>query len=111
MKPEFLQYVKENMSIDDMPTDDMRFLADAIGVPQTIEIMEKLAGARFFVPFNWSKNVAKRYIVENCGKLSVRELVIETGISDSVIYMLINRKMSDLQAKNQTSLFDVMGRK
>lgn len=108
MKPEFLKYAKEKMTIDDMPNEDMHFLAELCGVDVAITIMEKLGGSRFFVPNQWSKVIAEKFIREKSGEFSVRELVVITGHSDTFINKILNKKMTDVQMKKQSSLFEMM---
>lgn len=107
MKPEFLQYAKDRMTVDDMPNEDMKFLAVNCGVDIAITVMEKLGGSRFFVPNQWSKYIAERFIRERSGEFSVRELVVITGQSDTFINKILNQKAYDGQIKNQTSLFEM----
>lgn len=106
MKQTFLDYVAANMTIDDMPSEDMKMIAESCGVKIALSIMRNLPGARFFVPVNWQKIIAERYVADNASK-SVKVLAVETGLSDAKINKTLNKKTSEIGTK-QTTVFEYL---
>lgn len=101
MKKVFLDYIRENLTIDDMPTFDMRLIAERCGLDVALSVMLNLAGGRFFVPVNWSKRIAERYIADNASK-PVNQLAIETGFSDWMVFRTLAKPESEIGKKQAT---------
>ena len=108
MKDAFLEYVAANMTIDDMPSEDMKMIAESCGVEVALSVMRNLPGARFFVPVNWQKIIAERYIAAHADK-SVKALAIETGLSDAKVLQTLNKKTSQIgKQTTQTTVFEYL---
>ena len=103
MKEEFLKFVNENMTVEDVPGDDMKMIARECGIDVAIKVMLKLKGTRFFVPKNWQKKIVRKYILANPGK-SVKEFVRDTDMSDWFINDVLNQKAED---ERQSTLDDI----
>jgi len=106
MKPEFLEYAKKKMVPDDMATEDMRMLAKVIGVEAALEVVQKMAGARFIVPLKWQGKIAEKYILENPDNLPVKKLAVAVGVGETYVYTILNRQRHKKLEKNQTTLLD-----
>ncbi|MBR6421965.1 hypothetical protein IKS86_04575 [bacterium] len=106
MRENFIRFVAENITIDDMPSEDMKVIAESCGVETALNIMRNLPGARFFVPVNWQKIIAEKYIAQNADK-SVKALALDTGFSDWMVLKVLNKKTSEIGVKTgQTTVFD-----
>ncbi|MBP5202276.1 hypothetical protein J6Z39_09070 [bacterium] len=103
MKRVFQDYIEKNITIDDMPTEDMRMIAERCGVDVALSVMLNLAGGRFFVPVNWSKRIAERYIADNASK-PVNQLAIETGFSDWMVLRTLQKPENEIGKKKQATV-------
>jgi hypothetical protein len=54
----------ENLTPDDMPTEDTRLIADFLGVEATLILMNKLSGMDFTIPKNGLNRIRNKYICE-----------------------------------------------
>ncbi len=106
MNDTFKRYIKEKIRVIDMPNEDMRFIAETCGVETALKIMENLSGARFFVPIYWQKHIATRFVAENAGILSVKELAVATGMSDWTVNQILNKKQSEIDEMSQMTICD-----
>lgn len=77
-----------HMEYDDLPTEDMRLVADAIGVEATVRLMEGLGGLNITVPKMWKLKLVDKYIAEN-SHVPVKKLARETGFTPQFIYQRI----------------------
>ena len=95
MKEAFLKFVEENMTVDDMPTKDMRMIAKSCGVEVAIRLMTKLRGGlHIYTPGCWQKKVVKKYILANPHK-SVKEIANDVEMSETFVNKILNEKVSD----------------
>lgn len=95
MKEEFLKFVNENMTVDDMPTKDMKMIAKSCGVEVAIKLMTKLRGGlHIYTPGYWQKKVVKKYILANPHK-SVKEIANDVEMSETFVNKILNEKVSD----------------
>lgn len=107
MKQAFLDFVAENMTIDDIPSEGMRMIAENCGIEVALKIMQNLAGARFSVPRNWQKVVAERYIMANASK-PVNALAVDVGLSDTMVLRTLNKKATEIGKPVQRTVFDYL---
>lgn len=113
MNKQFEDFIRKEMTVEEMPSVDMQFIAERCGVDVAVTIMKQLAGTRFFVPVVWQKVIAERFISIHAGDMDVRELSLATGMSDGKIYKTLNKKASDIYDKKaretQTTVLDMCG--
>lgn len=107
MHDKFRKFINEKMAVEDMPNEDFRLIASELGVDFAVQLLELMAGMWLTVPKCWNQKVAARYVKENFNGENVRNLVIETGLSQSKIYRILNEKYN---AENQMTLEDLTGK-
>ena len=107
MKQAFLDFVAENMTIEDIPSEGMRMIAEDCGIEVALKIMQKLAGTRFSVPRYWHKIVAEKYIVANASK-PVNALAVDVGLSDTMVLRTLNKKVTEIGKPIQRTVFDYL---
>ncbi|MBO7126645.1 hypothetical protein J6W78_03785 [bacterium] len=95
MKEEFLKFVNENMTVDDMPTKDMKLIAESCGIDVAIRLMSKLRGGlHIYTPNCWQKKIVKKYILANPHK-SAKEIANDVEMSETFVNKILNEKVSD----------------
>ncbi len=103
MKEEFLKFVNENMTVDDMPTKDMKLIAESCGIDVAIRLMSKLRGGlHIYTPNFWQKKIVKKYILANPHK-SAKEIANEVEMSETFVNKILNEKAAD---NRQGTIFD-----
>ncbi|MGI6394526.1 MAG: hypothetical protein ACOX2F_07345 [bacterium] len=91
MHPKFRKFIENNMTVDDMPNDTLKMIAEHIGIEATVKLLELMQGAWMSIPRNWNQKIAKRYVRENYSG-DAKAMVYETGISRSKIYEILNER-------------------
>jgi len=95
MKEDFLKFVNENMTVDDMPTKDMKMIAESCGVDVAVRLMTKLRGGlHIYTPNCWQKKIIKKYILANPHK-SVKEIANDVEMSETFVNKILNEKAAD----------------
>ena len=105
MHAKFRQFISEQMTVDDMPNQEFQIIAQHLGIEASVQILELMAGMWMSVPKTWNMKIAERYVRENYDGGNVRQLVLETGLSMTTIYKLLNEKAN---TANQSTLFDAI---
>lgn len=95
--------VWDSITINDMPNEDLKWVASSLGLDVAKRIWKRFAGNHVACPARMSPAVAKRYIIEN-GHKSVHQLALETQLSERTIYRYLNQKTVKA-ASGQLSLF------
>jgi len=75
--------IKENIRVEDL-TDDLKIVADVIGLEKTVDLMFNLSGMVLYIPRYGYKNVLKRMLQEN-GSVNIRDIAKELGVSENFI--------------------------
>lgn len=105
MREEFRKFVAENMTVEDLPTEDMRLLAKDCGIETIVKLLENYhGGSHLYIPKFWQKRIARRYIMANASK-SINKLARDTGFSDAFVLQTLNMKASDVNGR-QSTIFD-----
>lgn len=101
--------VWDSLTIDDMPNEDLKWVARTISIDVAKRIWKRFSGNHVACPARMSPDAVRRYIRENCTK-SVHQLAFETGVSERTIYRYLNfreKSAAVVTQKNiQISLFD-----
>ena len=93
----------ENLTADDMPTDDTRLIADYVGVEVVLILMNKLPGMGFTIPKNGLNRIRNKYICENYDGTKKSRLILglECRISEGYIRRLISKnKLKSINSEN-----------
>lgn len=94
----------DSLTIDDFPTDDLKWVAVNIGVDAAKRIWKKFAGNHVACPSRMSPTAVRRYMSENFDK-PVHQLAVETGVSERTIYRYMNYVPKKKVDNGQISLF------
>lgn len=83
----------ENLTPNDMPTEDTRLIADNLGVEVTLILMNKLSGMNFTVPINGLNSLRNKYLCETYDgtKKSKLILCLECKITEGYLRRLVSR--------------------
>lgn len=95
--------VWDSLTVDDLPSDDLKWVALNIGLDVAKKLWKKFAGNHVACPARMSPDAVIRYMKENCNK-SVHQLAVETGVSERTIYRYMNY-VPKKKDENQMSLF------
>ena len=93
----------DTVTMDDLPTDDLRWIARAISLDAAKAIWRKFAGNRIACPARMPRTNVQNYMRDNFDK-SIHELAVGAGVSERTIcrYMDVPAPRRD---DRQTSLF------
>ena len=100
----------ETMSIEDLPNDDLRDVAEVCGIEIALRIMKKLSGSHIYVPHNSFSKIAFKFIVENFDGSNAKKLSQVTGISLCHVYTIIrneDKKRSENKKKTNYKQLDL----
>jgi len=80
----------KNLTIADMPNDDMKLVAEQCGMEVAIILLEKLNGIIIYIPkIAADKRFIKKYVNENYDGRNAKNLAVEIGVSEQYIYKLL----------------------
>ena len=84
----------KNMTIDDLPNEDLKLIAGVIGLESTLKLAFNLGGAFLSIPKNVTRIVKRDYIKKHYDgtKKSRMELIRDCDISESYIYKVIKEE-------------------
>lgn len=83
-----------SLKASDLPNEDVRYLADVIGLEAAQLLLERCAGMTFYIPLKMSKDFHRQYIAEHfTGTVrSARALAQELGITEQTVYRILRGK-------------------
>jgi len=104
MKPEDI--IKE-ITLDDMPNNDFRFLAEMCGLEIAVKLLCELPGCTFFIPKEGFKNFyARRILSEYDGTtLSLKHLSIKYNTTEGNIREILKANRVNAPVEGQIQLF------
>ena len=81
----------ENITADDMPNDDLRFIAEKAGLKSALALIFFTPGLNVSIPKTAFKQLKDKYILNNYrgDKYSMNELSVKCSVSQRYIYRLI----------------------
>ena len=77
--------VWDSITIDDLPNDDLKWIAVSVGLDAAKKIWKRFAGNHVACPAKMTPDAVRRYMKENYTK-SVHQIAFETGCSERTIY-------------------------
>jgi hypothetical protein len=98
MKEEFEVMIK-NMSIDQMPNDDMRVVAQECGVDVARLLLRKLRGASILIPRRCYNKIADKFILEKFDGTNAKKLASVCSYSLRNVYRVVENE--DLRRKEK----------
>lgn len=98
----------KNLAADDMPTSDLRMIANLCGVEVAVKLVENLAGLPIYIPSSAVKTLQRQYIRKSFDGTSqkAKELALECGVSLAYIYNVVRPGQAEEdESKKQLNLF------
>lgn len=85
----------ENITADDMPNDDLRFIAEKAGLKSALALIFFTPGLNVSIPKTAFKQLKDKYILNNYSgdKYSMNDLSVKCEVSQRYIYRLIKNKI------------------
>lgn len=96
-EPAWANYITE----DNLPTDDLKFLCDIIGLEATKKLMINLPGFKLSIHAYCNQPYKKQYIIDNYTATSknIRELVRACDTTQRYIYKVIKEHLESNRGK------------
>lgn len=104
---ENIKYWEKGLQADDMPTDDLRLIAERCGVDVAIKLMEHLPGIQLYISSHAKKQLLDGYIKRNFDgtRQKANQLALECHVSVAHIYNVLKIPSSEEPKKQQLSIF------
>lgn len=82
---------------DDMPNDDLKFIAESAGIKSALALIFCTPGLTVTIPKNSFKEVKERYIMSKYDgtKYSINRLAVDCGLSQRYIYKIIEKHIKN----------------
>ena len=83
----------ESMTLEDMPTEDMRHLAESCGVDVAIKLLKTMAGINIYIPLQIRfRKVIERFVVKEFNSANAKILAQACNISINYVYEIVQRE-------------------
>jgi Mor family transcriptional regulator len=79
-----------NLTPEDMPNRDLKIVAELCGTEVATKLLKELGGIQISIPQNGAKRVLQTYILKRYDGTNVKELAIDTGISERHVYRMLS---------------------
>lgn len=86
-----IQHKDIAITIEDMPNEDLLFVAKKCGVDVAIKLMLHLQGLSINVPRNSLRKVRARYIREHYNGKNIRQLAVDCQVSIRQVYGVLQK--------------------
>lgn len=82
---------------EDMPNDDLKFIAESVGIKSALALIFCTPGLTVTIPKNSFKEVKERYIMSKYDgtKYSINRLAVDCGLSQRYIYKIIEKHIKN----------------
>lgn len=108
LKAEFEKAVNE-MTVEDMPTEDMRNVAEDCGLDVAIILLKKMCNVNIYIPGQKRyKKVIEKFVIKNFNSTNAKLLAQACNISLAHVYEIIQREdeRRNTQKVKQLSFID-----
>ena len=92
------------LTIDDLPNEDLRWLASSFGIDTAKKIWKRFSGTHVACPARMTPSAVRRYMKDNYDK-TIHQIAFETGLSERTIYRYMSYSPSQEKDQKQISLF------
>lgn len=91
----------ENITIDDLPNEDLKFLAEEAGIKYALMMLFLFPGVTVTIPNNPFAKLKENYIINNYDgtKSSINRLAIECEITQRHVYRIIKKSLTNKNAE------------
>lgn len=103
-----LDKIIEEITIDDMPSDDMRYLAEQIGVETVSKMLNIVPGCTFYIPMDGFRRLYSRKILSEYDgtTISIKKLAIKYNTTEGNIREILKSNRINLPSEGQIGIFD-----
>ncbi len=99
---------KDDITIDDMPNNDMKMIAEQCGIETAIDLIDKFGGLAFYIPREISsfRKAMVRYAKKNFDGRNLRELALELGVAQKTVERMLRQEFEkgELRDKRQIKI-------
>jgi len=84
----------QNLTVQDMPTEDTKIVAEFLGVDVAVQMMEELPGIVINIPEYGLKKIRNNYIIEKYDGTRKTKMILalECNVTEGYIRKLISRE-------------------
>lgn len=88
----------ENVTIDDLPNDDLKLIAREAGLKHAMLFIFLFSGAAVTIPNNPFTKLRDNYIMNNYDgtKTSINKLAIECGVTQRHVYRILKKRIQNV---------------
>ena len=79
------------ITIEDMPNDDLLFVAKNCGIDVAVKMMLHLQGLSISIPRNALRKVIARYICEHYDGNNIKQLAVDCQVSIRQVYTILQK--------------------
>jgi len=112
IREDLLEKFLDELTIEDLPSEDLQMLAHACGIETVIKLLRYAPKITFNLPKNWYSIKMEKHILGNCDGTNqgIKKAAAETGYSMSKIrnVLAVDRTRKKV-IKEQTKLFEQLG--
>ena len=85
----------EKATPDDMPNDDLKYVAEKAGMRYALMLIFLLAGLTVNIPKNSFKKLKEKYIIKEYDgtRFTLNRLAVECDISQRLVYKIIKKHL------------------
>lgn len=98
---EFQEWMKD-VTPEDMPNDDLKFVAETAGIKSALIMILLLSGLTVTIPKNALKSLKEKHILNEYDgtKFSLNKLTVQCGLSQRYVYNLIKKNLKSKEKKS-----------
>lgn len=99
---EFKEWMK-NVTSNDMPNDDLKFVAENAGIKSAMALILLVPGLTVTIPRNALKTLKEKHILNEYDgtKYTLNRLAVECDLSQRYVYNLIRRNLNKNSNNNE----------
>lgn len=101
---EFQEWMK-NITADDMPNDDLKYIAENAGIRSALILILLLPGLTINIPKYALRKLKEKYIMKEFdgSKFTLNRLAIECGLSQRYVYNMIKKRLKQKKKESELS--------
>lgn len=90
----------KELTADDMPNEDMRFIYDELGREVAIRILQLFAGTTIIVPINYLKVLQRRLVEQHRSHMSVKDMARRFSMNENTV----RKYLKDMQERRRQQI-------
>jgi len=96
------------MSLDDLPNEDLKDLAHVCGIHTAIKLLQDLNGIHIYIPKDGFKKVIERFIIKNFDGSNAKKLALACNISEVHVYEIVRKEDAKKNVKRAASMQQIL---